>query len=131
MRGRLDVDVLWAVARHRLTHIAFAFCVLGGWAVWANRAHAMPAPLIAGLVQGLISATITIALQRLITATYGATHSPLATIGAAACFSLVTISGIHWLSGTPEILATIILPWLVGVSYIILFTLGLHKGARA
>lgn len=37
-------------------HMALAFVAMGGWAALANRAHPMPDPLIAGLVQGALSA---------------------------------------------------------------------------
>jgi hypothetical protein len=36
---------------------------MGGWAAFANRAHLMPAPLYAGLLQGAISATITLVVH--------------------------------------------------------------------
>jgi len=42
-----------------ITHISFAFVAMGSWAVFANWAHPMPKPLFAGLLQGLMSATIT------------------------------------------------------------------------
>ena len=38
--------------------------LMGSWAVFANRAHPMPAPLLAGLIQGTLSALITLLLKR-------------------------------------------------------------------
>ena len=45
---------------------AFAFLAMGSWAVFANHAHLMPAPLYAGLVQGTISACLTLFLKSVI-----------------------------------------------------------------
>jgi hypothetical protein len=104
---------------------------MGGWAFWANRMHPMPAPLLAGLLQGVISATITIGLQWIINRVHGATGRQLPSILTASLFSLCTISGLHWLGGTPEILTTIALPWSIGVAYIVLYTRSLHQRALA
>jgi hypothetical protein len=49
--------------RSSIVHVGFAFLAMGGWAAFANRAHLMPAPLYAGLLQGAISATITLVVQ--------------------------------------------------------------------
>lgn len=56
------------VARSSAVHVAFAFIGMGSWAVFANHAHAMPAPLLAGLVQGGLSGAITLFLKRLVEA---------------------------------------------------------------
>ena len=39
---------------------------MGGWAVFANLGHPMPAPLVAGLVQGTLTALITLGLKRMV-----------------------------------------------------------------
>ncbi len=119
------------IIAHRATHIAFAFVALGGWAFWANRMHEMPAPLIAGLLQGVISATITIGLQWIIHRVYGRTRNAGLSMITAALFSLATISSLHALAGTPEIMATIAIPWMVGCIYVIAYTSGLHRRSRA
>ena len=43
-----------------------AFIAMGSWATFANLAHPMPRPLIAGVVQGTLSALITLFLKRMI-----------------------------------------------------------------
>lgn len=58
MTGRLR-----ALAASSGVHVLFAFVAMGGWAVFANRAHAMPKPLTAGLVQGALSACLTLFLK--------------------------------------------------------------------
>lgn len=122
---------LHRIAAHRASHIAFAFLGMGGWAFWANRMHDMPVPMIAGVVQGLISASLTVAMQALILATLRRSHSkPLAMV-LAGLMSLATLLTIHSLAGTPEILVTIALPWCIGLTYAVLFTLGQSRKAPA
>jgi len=128
------VSTLFArVARSSAVHIAFAFVAMGGWAVFANRAHAMPAPFLAGLVQGGLSASITLFLKRLIEA-LAARFSGIAallappTIACAVSASLLTL--IHTLAGTPEILATIIVPLTVATSYAALYNYSLWRFGR-
>ena len=54
---------LW---QSKAVHGAVGFLLMGGWAVFANRAYEMPAPLIAGAVQGLLTATITLFLKKVV-----------------------------------------------------------------
>ncbi len=105
------------LARSSLVHVAVAFVAMGGWAFLANRAHAFPHPLVAGLVQGALSGIITLVLKRMIEAI--ALHlaggaSLVAPPLVAVALSLAILTTIHTLAGTPEILATIALP--VGVT---------------
>ncbi|MGX9993297.1 hypothetical protein ACS4RR_029960 (plasmid) [Rhizobium sp. Z1P35] len=53
-------NALHRLLRSSVVHVLFAFLAMGSWAVFANRAHAMPLPLYAGLVQGTISACLTL-----------------------------------------------------------------------
>src|SRR5262245_65595508 len=92
-------------------HVVFAFIAMGGWAVFANRAHAMPAPLLAGLVQGGLSAAITLFLKRLIEAV-AARFSGIAALMAPPAIACAVTAGllklIHMLAGTPPVVTTII-----------------------
>jgi len=121
------------VAQSSGVHVAFAFIAMGGWAVFANRAHAMPAPLLAGLVQGGLSAAITLFLKRLIEA-LAARFSGIAAllappaIACAVSASLLTL--IHMLAGTPEILATILVPLTVATSYAALYNYSLWRSGK-
>lgn len=125
------METFRAIASLRISHILFAFVGMGSWAVWANRMHDMPAPLIAGVVQGLISASLTVVMQTLILAVLDRTgRKPLAII-CASLMSLGTLLVIHTLAGTPEVVLTIALPWCIGISYAVLFTLGSARKARA
>jgi hypothetical protein len=111
----------------------FAFIGMGGWAAFANHGHAMPAPLLAGLVQGGLSASITLFLKRLVEA-LAARFSGIAALlapPAIACVvsaSLLTL--IHTLAGTPEVLATIIVPLTVATSYAAVYNYSLWRLAR-
>ncbi len=52
------------MASNTLVHVAFGFIAMGAWAVFANRAHPLPQALLAGLVQGAISGTLTLFLKK-------------------------------------------------------------------
>jgi hypothetical protein len=121
------------LARRSTVHVLFAFVAMGGWAVFANRAHAMPAPLVAGMIQGGLSALITLFLKLMIETL--SLHldgiaallvPPVITCLVSA--SLLTL--IHVLSGTPEVLATIALPLTVATSYAALYNFSLWKARR-
>jgi hypothetical protein len=91
--------------RSSIVHVGFAFLAMGSWAVFANRAHPMPAPLYAGLLQA----------------------PPL--IAGVVSTSLLT--AIHMIGGTPEIAGTIAVPLTVATSYAALYNLSLWRGRKA
>ncbi len=108
------------IAGHSATHVFFAFAGMGGWAVFSNRAYPMPDPVIAGAVQGMLSAFLTLVLKtiidRLAERFSGSTAlwlPPLVAVNVSVCLLIV----IHNVSGTPEILQTISLPLMVAASY--------------
>lgn len=115
-------------------HVLFAFVVMGGWAVFANSNHAMPQPVYSGLLQGAVSACLTLFLKSVIDALSrrfsGVTRfwaPPLiACLGSA---SLLT--ALHALIGTPEIASTIAVPLMVSTSYAAIYNYSLsgRKGA--
>ena len=114
-------------------HVLLAFLAMGGWAVFANRAHVMPAPLLAGVVQGGLSACITLFLKRLIELLAARLDGTLALVvpPVAACLvSLTLLTTIHALSGTPEIAATIALPLTVATGYAAIYNFSLWKARR-
>ncbi len=103
---------------------------MGGWAVFANRAHEMPAPLTAGLVQGLLTATITLFLKRIIESIYhcvaGWQRFALPPL-AAFLVSIALLTLIHTIAGTPALLATISVPVAVSTLYAFLYTITLSR----
>lgn len=120
--------------RSSIVHLAFAFLVMGGWAAFANRAHPMPAPLIAGLIQGALSASITLVLKRSIEALAGRFSGLAALLVPPAIAGLVSASlltAIHAVGGTPEIGRTIAVPLTVATSYAALYNLSLWRSRKA
>ena len=103
---------------------------MGGWAFFANRAHEMPAPLVAGIVQGLLTASITLFLKRMIEDIFHRTTGWLRIVLpplAAFLISLVILTVIHSLARTPALLATISVPLTVSTLYAFLYTITLSR----
>ncbi|WP_274574242.1 hypothetical protein [Sulfitobacter sp. PR48] len=114
-------NALSAALKSTPLHVAFAFVAMGGWAIFANSTHAMPKPLLAGLVQGSISAALTLFLKRTVDwmrprFSYGTGHVAPALIASMASAMLLVTA--HLLAGTPEVARTIAVPLLVSASYI-------------
>ncbi|MFV0302511.1 MAG: hypothetical protein ACK5IP_16860 [Paracoccus sp. (in: a-proteobacteria)] len=115
-------------------HMAVAFVLMGGWAILANRGHPLPQALLAGCVQGCLSALITLGLKRMLEALSrhlqgpaALVMPPLLALGASA----LLLSVIHSLAGTPEILSTIIVPLLVTTVYSASYTFALWSRRNA
>ena len=105
---------------------------MGGWTLFANRAHG-GAAFVPALVQGTISGLITLGLKRVLEAFSARLSGPLAYILpplATAGTILVLLIGVHTLIHTPEILATIAVPWSVSTAYAILYTAALRRDPR-
>lgn len=106
-------------------HVAGAFLLMGGWAVFANWAHPMPAPILAGLVQGVLSGLITLGLKRMLEVVVarlpGVAGLVLPPVTACA-LSILILSTIHSLAGTPEIWRTLMVPTTVATCYAALYT---------
>lgn len=116
--------------RSSALHMAVAFLGMGGWAVFANRGHAMPAPVMAGLVQGCLSALLTLLMKRMIEGVSarlpGLAGLVLPAVLAIA-LSLAVLLTLHNLAGTPEIAATIALPLSVTTIYATSYSLTLWR----
>lgn len=120
--------------RSSIVHVGFAFLAMGGWAAFANRSHPVPAPLYAGLLQGAMSATITLVLKRAIE--YLASRfSGLAALVAppviAGLVSATLLTILHTIGGTPEIAKTIAVPLTVATSYAALYNYSLWRTRKA
>lgn len=97
---------------------------MGGWAVFVNRGHDMPRPVYAGLVQGAMSAGLTLFLKSVVEGLSRRIAYPIrlwvppviACLGSASL-----LVAIHVASGTPEIWKTIAVPLLVSTSYAALY----------
>jgi LytS/YehU family sensor histidine kinase len=123
-----------ALASSGIVHVLFAFLAMGGWAFFANRDYPMPRPLISAVVQGSISACLTLFLKSAIEF-LSRQFSGLATYWAPPVIACVASTGvlivIHAASGTPEILKTIALPLVVSTSYAAIYnySIAAKKGA--
>jgi hypothetical protein len=126
-----------AFAAHRTTHMAVGFALMGGWAWFANRTHPMPAPLLAALVQGTMSALLTLLFKTLMDrilglliglpavrrhAGFGAGLAIALTTGTVFTLSNLILRGGHALAGTPEIGATIVFPVIVVTLYALAYS---------
>lgn len=122
-----------AIASNTVLHVAFAFVVMGGWAVFANRSHSAPEMLLAGLVQGAISGVLTLGLKKFLE-WFSARLRGLPALIAPPLITAATILAILWsahtIAGTPEIIATISFPFTVSTTYAVLYNLRLWRQAN-
>lgn len=130
------------LASNTLVHVAFGFIAMGAWAVFANRDHPLPQALLAGLVQGLISGALTLflkkGLERMSAMFFrdrgGEGGRSVAALIAPPLVTATAIGAIlitaHTLAHTPEVLATIAVPFTVSTSYAILYNLQLWRAAH-
>jgi hypothetical protein len=123
---------LATLARASWVHVGFAFVAMGGWTLFANRAHGATA-ITPALAQGTISALITLVLKRTLerlasrlTGWRAYVLPPLLT----ASVILVVLITVHRLIGTPEIAATIAVPWSVSTLYAIVYAATLARDRR-
>jgi hypothetical protein len=120
------------LARASAVHVAVAFVAMGGWTLFANRAHGSAA-IVPALAQGMLSGLITLVLKRVLEAFaarlsgWGAYVLPPLT---TASVILALLIGVHRLIGTPELAATIAAPWSVSTLYAIVYTAALLRGRR-
>lgn len=120
--------------RSSIVHVGFAFLAMGSWAVFANRTHPMPAPLLAGLIQGTLSALITLLLKRgieYLASRFSGLAALLAPPAIAGLVSASALTAIHTISGTPEVARTIAVPLTVATSYAALYNFSLWRSRRA
>ncbi|MBN9081617.1 MAG: hypothetical protein BGP04_11255 [Rhizobiales bacterium 62-17] len=121
-------------ARSSMTHVAVAFLLMGSWAAFANHLHPMPAPLYAGLIQGTISACITLVLKRgieYLARRFEGLAGLILPPVIAGLISASLLTAIHAIAGTPEIGRTIAVPLTVATSYAALYNLSLWRARNS
>ncbi len=114
----------WAAAS-TVVHVAFAFVLMGGWALFANRNHPFPSALTAGLVQGTLSATLTLGLKKALEAMNARMAGAAAWIippVITAAVLLTILYTAHTLARTPEVWLTLAFPWSVSTTYAFVYT---------
>ena len=117
-----------------LTHMAFGFLLMGGWALFANRDHGLAAAWLPALAQGTISALLTGVIKRALEAMNGRVSGPLAFVLpplATALGVLTVLAVVHRLIGTPELVTTIAFPWSLSTLYAIVYNAALVRSRRA
>ena len=107
---------------------------MGAWGLFANRGHPAGEMLTAGLVQGAISALITLVLKRFLESFSARFDGPLAyllppTISCAAILALLW--SVHTLAGTPEVWATLAVPFAGSSTYAWIYTAVVVRARRA
>lgn len=121
------------LARSGAIHGAAAFLAMGAWAAFANRGHGPAVMALAGVVQGAISCVITLTLKRALEAMFARLSGPAAVVAppmvtmAAVLVVLVTL---HRLAGTPEIWATVAVPYTVSSAYAWIYAFTLARTAK-
>ena len=129
-----DASVFKSIMNSTFIHVGFAFLAMGAWAVFANRVHPMPEPLIAGLVQGTLSGTITLVMKKALEALSRNFFARKMVKGAlflppliVCSISLCILVGVHIAAQTPEVAVTIALPFSVAFSYACLYAYNLWR----
>jgi hypothetical protein len=111
-------------------HVAFGFLMMGGWAMFANRHHPLGDAALAGLVQGTISGALTLVLKKFlewINARFTGLPALIAPPLVTATSIFLILFSAHTLAGTPEVAATIAVPFTVSTTYAIIYNLGLWR----
>ena len=125
-----ESGALAKAARSTVTHVAFAFVAMGGWAAFANREHGLGAMALAFVVQGALSALLTLILKRWLEWAFARLNGFAARL-LPPLGSCLTIAAVLWtahaLAGTPEILATVAVPWSVSTLYAFVYTATLGR----
>lgn len=118
-------------------HMFGAFVAMGGWAFFANRLHPFDVAIKSALLQGLLSATITFFMKKALEALaarfqrQNLKRAALILPPLIVCsFSLAVLVGAHSVIGTPELLATVSIPFSVAFSYACLYSYRLWTKAK-
>jgi hypothetical protein len=125
--------VIARLAKSNLAHMAGAFLAMGGWALFANRTHGLAAALPAAVLQGALSAGITLTLKTVVerlAPRFAGMAALFAPPLIAAGLSAALLTTLHRLAGTPEVLATVALPLTVAASYAAIYNTSLWAARR-
>ena len=118
--SRIGRGLRHPLVRSTLTALV-AMTIYGGWALWANAAHGTVLAWRAAGTQGFVSATVTFGISLVMEGLARVPHGRWARFGASAAGGMAVAGsytiGLHWLMGTPEIVATIAPIFVVGSPY--------------
>lgn len=107
------------------------FLFYGAWALWVNSPYGWEHSVIAGLTQGSYSFTITLVLAIVIELLFvRLTGVPLRSVWVfliGAVLLVCTSVGINVLTGTPEILWTVLPGLVISLIYTVIYIVALNK----
>lgn len=118
------------LTRSNLAHMAGGFALMGSWAVLANWGYEMPAPLVAGLTQGTMTAFITLGLKRMaesLSAGFPGRSGLLIVPIVACAISVTLLYTIHNLAATPRPWATLAVPSTVATIYSAIYAFRIRR----
>ncbi|MDA1050548.1 MAG: hypothetical protein O3C40_08705 [Planctomycetota bacterium] len=111
-----------------------AFLIFGGWGVFANWHHDMHKRLSAGLTQGLLSLVSTVILTSAMETVFRRLSPGVARFMATGLgpitATLFLMAFAHFVTGTPEIVATMLPSLVVGYAYSLIYAAGLTRHRR-
>jgi hypothetical protein len=116
--------------RSTLGHVAFAVVAMGGWAAFANRDHGPAVMATAFAAQGALSGLITLLIKRWLEWAHARLTGPAARLlpPLVSCLTVAgLLTGVHTAVGTPEVLATVAVPWTVSTLYAFSYALSLER----
>ena len=112
------MDVIRNLASRTWVHVAVGAALMGSWAFYANRQHAMAETIRAALLQAVLSGFLTACLKMIADRLLQSLAHWALAAGTSLLVSATLLLSAHWLSGTPEIAATVAVPLVVSGSYI-------------
>jgi hypothetical protein len=128
------LEALKPLHQSSAVHIAFGFLLMGGWALWANRAHGLEEAWLPALAQGVFSGAMTGLLKSSLEWMDGRVPPALAYVlppVVTASVILTALTVMHIAIGTPEVARTVAFPWSVSTLYAIVYNAGLVRSRRA
>ena len=126
-----------------LLSACFGFLFYGGWGYWVNAAHGHEMAVTVLMAQGSYSFVLTVVMTMIVEALYSLAQRIQRSFQWAKQFTtwstvlvscIIVFSGswmVNYWAGTPNILATVSLGYVIGGVYIVLYVLGKARRAQA
>ena len=106
------------LASQTWVHMAIGAVLMGSWAFFANRQHPTAEAIQAAVLQAGLSGFLTACLKMIADRLRQILPHWALGAGLSLLFSVTLLLAAHWMSGTPELAATVAIPILVSGSYI-------------
>ena len=121
-------------ARRGVAVAAASALLFGGWALWMNLDHGWPPALAAAGAQTFASFTTTFFIALVMEGLAGTTPDPRgkfvrAFVGSIAVAGPYMIA-LHWIAGTPDLWATLSVPFATGGAFGFAYSANLMRTAR-